>query len=96
MTTVVSPAVAVGRRRSGRLARRRELISYGLVAPALILSIGIVVVPGIFTLILSFTDWSGVGGTYNFIGIDNFKERKLSAKYPQPWGTLQEFCGAAL
>jgi raffinose/stachyose/melibiose transport system permease protein len=75
MTTMVPPvAAAARRRRGGRLARRRELIGYGLVAPALILSVGIVVVPGIFTLVYSFTDWSGVGGGFSFIGIQNFTD----------------------
>jgi raffinose/stachyose/melibiose transport system permease protein len=60
--------------RAGRLARRRELIGYGLIAPALILSVGIVVVPGIFTVVLSFTDWSGIGPSYNFIGLQNFRD----------------------
>jgi raffinose/stachyose/melibiose transport system permease protein len=72
MTTMVPPVGAAAKPRRGRLARRRELINYGLAAPALILSVGIVVVPGIFTLILSFTDWSGAG-KYNFVGLQNFK-----------------------
>lgn len=65
------PAKARRVRASGR---RRELLHYGLVAPALALSIGIVVVPGIFTLFYAFTDWQGTGGSFSLVGLQNFRD----------------------
>ncbi|GAA3139952.1 raffinose/stachyose/melibiose transport system permease protein [Kribbella aluminosa] len=59
-----------GRRRTH--LRRRTAINYALVAPALVLSIVIVVVPGILTLLFAFTDWSGVGFDVHFVGGKNF------------------------
>ncbi|WP_371401426.1 sugar ABC transporter permease [Kribbella sp. NBC_00662] len=64
--------VPAGRRRSH--LRRRTAINYALVAPALLLSIVIVVIPGILTLLFAFTDWSGVGFDVHFIGGQNFRD----------------------
>jgi raffinose/stachyose/melibiose transport system permease protein len=54
--------------------RRRTAINYALVAPALLLSVVIVVIPGILTLLFAFTDWSGVGFDVHFIGGRNFRD----------------------
>ncbi|MGO4689184.1 carbohydrate ABC transporter permease [Glaciibacter sp. 2TAF33] len=67
----VQPQVVVARR--GSLQRRRNAVNYLLVAPALVLSIVIVVIPGILTLLLSFSDWSGIGLDIKFIGVQNFQ-----------------------
>lgn len=48
--------------------------NYFLIAPALLISISIIIVPGIMTLIYSFTDWNGMSPNINFIGIRNFVE----------------------
>lgn len=50
------------------------MINYALIAPALVLSIVIVVIPGILTLLFAFTDWSGIGFNVNFIGLQNFQD----------------------
>lgn len=60
------------RKRRGAFHRRRTLVNYLLLAPALLLSVGVVVVPGIMTAIASFTDWDGLGFSANFIGTANF------------------------
>ncbi|MCJ1697357.1 sugar ABC transporter permease [Rathayibacter caricis] len=54
--------------------RRQTATNYLLVAPALLLSIVIVVVPGILTLLFAFTDWSGIGFDVDFIGLANFRD----------------------
>ncbi|QMU98677.1 sugar ABC transporter permease [Microbacterium esteraromaticum] len=43
-------------------------------APALLLSIVIVVIPGILTLLFAFTDWNGIGFDATFTGFANFQE----------------------
>lgn len=55
-----------------RRARNRELIGYALIAPALLLSVLIVVVPGAFTLVYAFTDWTGISFDVHFVGFENF------------------------
>jgi raffinose/stachyose/melibiose transport system permease protein len=54
--------------------RRRSLTHHLLVAPALLLSICVVVVPGVLTALTAFTDWSGVGLSANVVGLQNFKD----------------------
>jgi len=54
--------------------RRQTATNYLLVAPALLLSIVIVVVPGILTLLFAFTDWSGIGFDVDFVGLANFRD----------------------
>lgn len=41
--------------------------------PAIILILFIYAGPLLFTMVLSFTDWTGLGWDINFIGLDNFK-----------------------
>jgi raffinose/stachyose/melibiose transport system permease protein len=54
--------------------RRQTATNYLLVAPALVLSVVIVVIPGILTLLFAFTDWSGIGFDVDFIGLQNFRD----------------------
>lgn len=48
--------------------------NYVLIAPSLLISIAIILVPGIMTIIFSFTDWNGMSPNINFIGVRNFIE----------------------
>lgn len=48
--------------------------NYVLIAPSLLISIAIILIPGIMTIIFSFTDWNGMSPNINFIGIKNFIE----------------------
>jgi len=72
-TRVSAPAPPPTGQRASYL-RRRTAINYALLAPALLLSIVIVVIPGILTLLFAFTDWSGVGFDPHFIGGQNFRD----------------------
>ena len=47
-----------------------------LLLPALLLSVCVVLVPGILTVFTSFTDWNGVQNIFQatFIGLDNYRE----------------------
>lgn len=60
--------------RRGHHFRKQTATNYLLVAPALLLSIIIVVIPGILTLLFAFTDWSGIGFQVDFVGIQNFRD----------------------
>lgn len=48
--------------------------NYLLIAPALLISVSIILIPGIMTVLYSFTDWNGLSPKINFIGVRNFIE----------------------
>lgn len=48
--------------------------NYLLIAPALLLSVSIILIPGIMTVFYSFTDWNGLSPNVKFIGLKNFIE----------------------
>ena len=54
--------------------RRRRGVYYLMVAPALLLSGLVVVVPGVLTAVAAFTDWDGLGLRPNWIGWTNFRD----------------------
>ena len=47
---------------------------YLFILPGLLLSVFIILVPGVMTIFYGFTDWNGVSANYNWIGLQNFKE----------------------
>jgi len=73
---VAAPPVAAPPLAAPPLRRRRNahLAHYLLLAPALLLSMAIVLLPGIFTAATSLTDWDGVSTTPEFVGLDNYIE----------------------
>ncbi|MBQ5850136.1 MAG: sugar ABC transporter permease [Lachnospiraceae bacterium] len=48
--------------------------NYLLIAPAIIISVCIILVPGAMTFVFSFTDWNGLSPEIHFIGLQNFIE----------------------
>lgn len=48
--------------------------NYLLIAPALLVSMSVILLPGIMTVVYSFTDWNGLSPDLNFIGLQNFQE----------------------
>lgn len=54
--------------------RRRSLVNHLLVAPALLLSVLVVVVPGVLTAMAAFTDWTGIGFHADYVGLRNFTD----------------------
>src|SRR6218665_2328214 len=75
VTTVsVSPAHRIASGRRASYLRRKSALNCVLVAPARLLSIIVVVIPGALTLLLAFTNWSGIGFNFQFVGIDNFEK----------------------
>jgi raffinose/stachyose/melibiose transport system permease protein len=74
LATSEGQETASGRRRATAYRRRRSLINYLLVAPALLLSGVVVVVPGVLTALAAFTDWTGIGYHAHFVGLKNFSD----------------------
>ena len=59
-----------------QMKRKKRSKAYLLVWPALLLSIVLIMVPGLLTIVVSFTDWNGVASLndLNFVGLQNFQE----------------------
>lgn len=55
-------------------AKKKINWNYFLIAPSLLISIAIILVPGIMTFVFSFTDWNGLSPNINFVGLSNFTE----------------------
>jgi len=62
--------------RSGSARRLRfpTFKYYLLIAPALLLSISVVLIPAFLTAYVSFTDWNGVSAEMKWIGVENFNK----------------------
>ncbi len=73
-----APARAViGGGESRRMTRRRSPHSRGydlMLAPALLLSGLVVVLPGVLTAVAAFTNWDGLGLHAAWIGLGNFRD----------------------
>lgn len=48
--------------------------NYLLIVPALLVSISVILIPGIMTIVYSFTDYNGISQNFNFIGLKNFAD----------------------
>lgn len=57
-----------------RAKARRYRVHYLLLAPAFILSFAIILIPGVFTVVTSFTNWDGISANPGFVGLSNFTE----------------------
>jgi multiple sugar transport system permease protein len=90
-TDLKNPAAAPrGRpRRTRRLTvRDRAVLALMVGVPALI-HIGLVWVPALGSIILSFTRWDGIGGfsTIQWVGLDNYHQ--IFTNYPPFWPALE-------
>jgi multiple sugar transport system permease protein len=90
-TDLKNPAAAPrGRPRRTRRLTVRDRAVLGLMVgiPALI-HIGLVWVPALGSILLSFTRWDGIGGfgTIQWVGIDNY--RQIFTNYPPFWPALE-------
>lgn len=54
--------------------RSRINVNYFLIAPALLISVAVILIPGVMTIYYSLTDWNGLSPNVNFIGLRNFQE----------------------
>lgn len=58
---------------SGRRIRQK-IPYYLLMAPAVILSVCVILIPSITTIVSSFTDWNGISSDMTFVGASNYAE----------------------
>lgn len=56
------------------MKKRKINWNYFLIAPAFLISVCIILIPGLLTFVFSFTDWNGLSPDINFIGVQNFVE----------------------
>lgn len=92
MVSAMSSATAHApqRTRSG-LSRVRSNVPYiGAFSPALILIALVIGLPLVYTIQLSFSQWSGVG-TPNFIGLDNIQDALGSSSFWRSLGHTAQF-----
>lgn len=53
---------------------RQKIPYYLLMAPAILLSVCVILIPSITTVFSSLTDWNGISSTMNHVGLDNYTE----------------------
>lgn len=58
---------------SGRRIKQK-IPYYLLMAPAVILSVCVILIPSITTIVSSFTDWNGISSDMKFVGFSNYAE----------------------
>ena len=68
-----------------RLAMNDRMAQVAFLAPALIMFSLFIFYPTVMTLWYSFTDWSGIGLGYNFVGFSNYA---MMFRQPEIFGTI--------
>ena len=72
MTTEVLPLTIERRTRRSGQARAEAIAAYLLSAPAILCLFGILILPTLATVVLSFTDWQFGARTLRWIGVGNY------------------------
>jgi raffinose/stachyose/melibiose transport system permease protein len=70
--TVAASAQASTARPARRNSRRGGLTPWAFALPALVIYVVFLVYPAMQSLFFSFTDWDGLGPTYNIVGAENY------------------------
>ena len=65
--------VAVRARRTPTRSRRAREPAIWFALPAIVVYLVVVIYPSLAGAVYAFTDWSGIGGAANWVGLDNFK-----------------------
>jgi raffinose/stachyose/melibiose transport system permease protein len=65
--------VAVRTRRAKRRSHQAREPAIWFALPAILVYLVVVVYPSLAGAVYAFTDWSGIGGAPNWVGLDNFK-----------------------
>ena len=68
------------------LVYRRKLLGYVFLIPMVVLLVMFMYYPIVNSVILSFTNWSGFDGDYNFIGLRNYE--RLLFETPEYWKAM--------
>ncbi|QPP07783.1 sugar ABC transporter permease [Streptomyces bathyalis] len=67
-----TPAPASRRRLAARL-RDRKVAGWLFLLPLILVNLFIVLIPSVFSVWYSFTDWTGISGRAGFVGLDNYR-----------------------
>ncbi|PVG84392.1 ABC transporter permease [Nocardioides gansuensis] len=88
-TTTKKAAKPSGRRRETSLSTRDRLVVITMVAIPTILVVGLVWLPALGSVYLSFTKWNGFGGldTIEWVGLQNYKD--IATIYPPFWPAIR-------
>lgn len=80
---------ATGTRAGRRLQPTDRLVVIAFVAIPTLFVVGLVWLPAIASVLLSFTQWNGIGGldTIEWIGLENY--RNVTTNYPPFWPAIQ-------
>lgn len=73
MAVTSAPAVLPNVQQKKRLFRRRQWVPWLFLAPLLLLSFVVTILPSALSVRYAFTDWSGIGDA-KFVGLANFQE----------------------
>ena len=65
--------------------RKKMLLFLSFAGPAVFFFICVVIIPLIYGIYLTFTDWNGLADTKNFVGLANYKETFQDSAF---WNTL--------
>ncbi|MBO0883895.1 MAG: sugar ABC transporter permease, partial [Mycobacterium sp.] len=88
MTATVDRPARRGSRRVRRLSRRDKIVLALMVGIPTLAHLAFVWVPTIASLVLSFTNWNGIGlDSIQFVGIHNYQQ--LFSNYPAFWPALE-------
>ncbi|MDD2958566.1 MAG: sugar ABC transporter permease [Lachnospiraceae bacterium] len=68
------------RKTISRIERKREILAWTMILPALLLNVFIMGGPIVGTFGISLTDWDGIRAPH-FIGLDNFKKLSLDTHF---------------
>jgi multiple sugar transport system permease protein len=84
-----TPAAAPRRKGSRNFSRRDRNILLVMAGVPTVLHVGLVWVPALLSIVLSFTRWNGIGGlgTIEFVGIENYQQ--IATNYPPFWPAVQ-------
>jgi multiple sugar transport system permease protein len=72
-----------------RLSTVDRAVVFTMIAVPTLIVVGLVWIPAIGSVILSFADWTGIGGldTIEWIGLDNYKN--IATAYPPFWPAIR-------
>ena len=65
--------MALRTRRTPTRSRRAREPAIWFALPAIVVYLVVVIYPSLAGAVYAFTDWSGIGGGANWVGLDNFK-----------------------
>ena len=74
-----------GGKRESRLdlVRKDTFVGFAFISPSVLVIILFIIVPAAMSVHYCLTDWNGVASTYNYVGLQNFKNVINAAEFPR-------------